>query len=91
MNVGYQFHRLMYEILSCFSRLVNVLLGSSASLTFSARSHRDGLNSEKWIDRFFLLFGERNHCQLCWEYEVERSRRILLHDLERTEQPWNIK
>lgn len=62
-------------LFSVFSRLINVLSGGSADLTFSARSHIDKLWSEKWIDKAALkIFGEQNHCKVWWDYEVKRSK-----------------
>jgi hypothetical protein len=63
------------EILSLVSRLINVLLGGSADITFSARSHVEELWTERWIDAVFGLFGEEDHCRKWWEWEVKRSRR----------------
>lgn len=67
--------RLGIETFSCFSRLVNSFTGGSADLTFSARSHVEGLWTERYIDAFFWhFFGEEDHCRVWWQIEVERSR-----------------
>lgn len=66
----------LLELFSLLSRFINVLSGHTADLTFSARSHRDGLRAERWIDAVALrLFGERDHCRVWWLREVERSQR----------------
>lgn len=62
----------LIEIGSLPSRLLNVLTGGSADLTFSARSHKEGLWTEKWVDRLF--FWQDAHCEMAWGWEVERSR-----------------
>ena len=65
----------LIELLSCLSRALNVLTGGGADMTFSARSHRDKLWTEYWIDRAFeVLTGEADHCRRWWEEEVARSR-----------------
>ena len=74
-------HDRLIEFASCLSRLANVLAGGTADLTLSARSHRDGLWTERWIDGLFAIFGEPGHCRRWWEIEVERSRRnVQIHD-----------
>ncbi len=68
--------RFLLELLSILSRFINVLSGHTADLTFSARSHRDGLRTERWIDAVaWRVFGERDHCRVWWLREVERSQR----------------
>ena len=62
------------ELASIPSRLLNVLTGGTADLTFSARVYRDGLWIEPVIDALFLLIGQRNHCRWAWERELERSQ-----------------
>lgn len=70
--------KLFLGLLSCGSRLLNVLLGGQASLTLSARAHRDQLWLEPWIDRLlYLLAGEREHCRIHWLGEVVRAQQIL--------------
>lgn len=72
--------RLAIEMFSILSRTLNVLTGGTADMTFSARSHRDGLSSEKWIDRFFqVVMKEAEHCRIWWLHEVERSAHTLNH------------
>lgn len=68
----------LLELLSIGSRLINVLRGGSADMTFSAASHVEGLGSEKIIDwaAYLITWGrERDHCRIWWEWEVERSRK----------------
>lgn len=49
----------LLEILSCASRLLNVLTGSTADITLSARAYRDGLWIEDTINWFArVLFDE---------------------------------
>ena len=70
--------RFLLELFSTFSRLINVLWGGTADITFSARSHRDALWTEKWIDLLFFSFtGEVGHCQNWWQEELKRSERLL--------------
>lgn len=70
--------RLALELFSLVSRFVNILTGGTADLTFSARSYRDALRSEAWIDWVaFKLFGETMHCRRWWLMEVHRSERNL--------------
>ena len=68
----------LLEYFSCLSRFLNVMLGGSADMTFSARSHRDGWWTERVIDWFALkLFKEADHCARWWRNEVERCRRTV--------------
>lgn len=62
----------LLELASIPSRLLNVLTGGTADLTFSARSYKDGLWTVQYINAIF--FWQDNHCQWAWEREVERSR-----------------
>ncbi len=66
------------ELGSIPSRLLNVFTGGTADLSTSARSHRDELGAEKWIDRLF--FFQRRHCEWAWNKEVERSRENVRRD-----------
>lgn len=66
---------LALEFFSVLSRLINVLTGGTADMTFSARSHRDSLWTEALIDWFAMaLFREAEHCRRWWVGEVRRSR-----------------
>lgn len=68
----------LYEAWSLLSRGINVIRGGSADITFSAASHIEKLESEKYIDRFFkLIRNEDNHCKVWWLAEVERSRKVI--------------
>lgn len=62
------------ELLSLPSRLLNILTGGGADLTFSARTYRDGLWIEPVINLLFRPFGTREHCRWAWDRELERSR-----------------
>lgn len=62
----------LLELASIPSRLLNVLTGGAADLTFSARSHRDDLRSVRVINAIF--FWQSNHCRWAWDRELERSR-----------------
>lgn len=62
----------LLELASIPSRLLNVLTGGAADLTFSARSHRDGLKSVPVINTIF--FWQSNHCRWAWDRELERSQ-----------------
>lgn len=65
----------LLEILSCVSRLLNVLTGSTADITLSARAYRDDLWIEGVINWFArVLFREIDHCERWWDREVARSR-----------------
>jgi hypothetical protein len=62
------------EVFSCLSRLVNVLTGGTADITFSARSYRDDLWTAHVIDWVALkVFGEEEHCRKWWQAEIDRS------------------
>lgn len=67
--------KFLLEVFSVVSRLVNVLTGGTADMTFSARSHIDGLWTEDFIDKMaYKIFKEENHCRVWWEHEVKRSK-----------------
>jgi hypothetical protein len=69
------------EIGSVLSRGLNVATGGSADLTFSARSHRDGLWTEKYIDALFVfLKGEKGHCARWWQEDVRRAHKTVDDD-----------
>lgn len=71
------------EVFSCFSRLLNVLRGGTADLTLSASAHIERLAIEPYIDAFFFhVFGERNHCRIWWEKELERSHKNIERERE---------
>jgi len=64
----------LLELFSLLSRGLNVITGSTADLTFSARSHRDGLWTETVIDFVaYSLFREEDHCRVWWDAEINRS------------------
>lgn len=66
---------LLLEIFSLLSRFLNVLTGGTADMTFSARSHVQGLWTEPVINWFAkVLFNEDDHCAVWWLAEVVRSR-----------------
>lgn len=78
--------KILTEIGSVLSRGLNVLTGDTADLTFSARSHRDRLWTERYIDGLFkILKGETDHCARWWDEEVRRAVRIV--DADRTRRP----
>lgn len=71
--------RFLLELLSVGSRLLNVLTGGTADLTFSARSYIERL----WVARVVdcLFFWADNHTEWAWFEEVRRSQRTLdLHE-----------
>lgn len=66
--------RFFLELGSTLSRLLNVLLGGTADMTFSARCHIEGLRAEYYIDWvFFVLTGNAKHCEVWWDEEVRRA------------------
>ena len=68
-------------VCECYSDGSGVTTEASdtADITFSARSHRDGLWTEPVIDKvFWLLFREEDHCRVWWEHEVMRSISVVL-------------
>lgn len=68
----------LLEVFSCVSRLINVLAGGTADMTFSARSHLDELWTEHVIDFVaYWVFGEEDHCKVWWASEVRRSQRNI--------------
>lgn len=58
-------------------QLFNALLGGWADETLSARSYREGLWCEKWINQLFFRHqdtaGHKNHCEQCYWYERRRQ------------------
>lgn len=67
------------ELLSVGSRLLNVLTGGTADLTFSARSYIESLWTARVID--ILFFWMDNHSEWAWHEEVRRSKRTIeLHE-----------
>ena len=55
----------LLELFSLLSRLLNVLSGGTADMTFSARAYRDGLRAEPLINFFALpLVDEENRCRV---------------------------
>lgn len=71
--------RFLLELLSVASRLVNVLTGGSADLTFSARNYIEGLPTRRFIDWIFRPWG-REHCREVWDNEVSRARTTIALD-----------
>jgi len=68
----------LLELFSVLSRLLNVLTGGTADMTFSARSYRDDLWTADVIDWLALkIFGEEDHCLTWWLAEIRRSRRNI--------------
>lgn len=68
---------MILELFSILSRLINVLTGGGADMTFSARSHIEGLWTERVIDWVaWNVFGEVDHCRVWWEVEVMRSHGV---------------
>jgi hypothetical protein len=63
---------ILLELASLPSRLINVLTGGAADLTFSARSHRDGLWTAHVIN--WIFFWQADHCRWAWDRELERSQ-----------------
>ena len=76
--------QIAYELFSVASRLLNVILGGSADMTFSARVYMDGWErTEAVIDRIFWeLLGEANHCEV-WFYEDVRRAVALTARVKR--------
>ena len=70
--------RLAIELFSVASRLLNVILGGTADMTFSARVHMDGWHrTERLIDALF--FWEENHCAIWYRYDVQRAKDLLAY------------
>jgi hypothetical protein len=68
----------LLELFSVLSRLLNVITGGTADMTFSARSYRDDLWTADVIDWLALkIFGEEDHCAKWWLIEIQRSRRNI--------------
>ena len=66
------------EFFSAISRLINVIGGSTADMTLSARAGRDELRIRSWIDWAFLkIAGEQDHCARCWEWHNALARQSL--------------
>ena len=71
----------LHELLSVFSRLLNVLCGGMADMTFSARVHMDGWHkTEAFIDAvFWVIRREENHCATWFHEDVRRAAEIVAH------------
>lgn len=70
--------RRLWNLLVLFSHALNVLLfNGDPQESLSARSHREGLWTELYIDAFFGLFGEKRHCQESHLDERIHARRVL--------------
>ena len=64
------------QILIALDQLLNTVLGGWADETFSARSHREKLWCEWYIDLLFCWQTDgkyRNHCEQCYQHEMERK------------------
>lgn len=71
------------EIFSVFSRMLNVLRGGTADMTFCAVVGRDNPWYQVWIDWVvFLVLNEEGHCEKSWESHVERARKTLKKSAE---------
>ena len=70
-------------VLIAFDQLINALAGGWPDETLSARAHRRRLAGKPrladWLDGFFAVFGDNNHCQA--SYESERLGRQLPPEL----------
>lgn len=68
--------RLVTELFSVASRLLNVILGGMADMTFSARVHMDGWHrTEAFIDALF--FWEDGHCEHWYREDVARAAELV--------------
>lgn len=66
------------EFFSICSRLINVVTGGTADMTFSARSHINELWTQHAIDWIAEhIFNEPDHCAKAWSDEVARSLAVL--------------
>lgn len=75
--------RRLWNWLVLFSHLLNVLLfNGDPQESLSARSYREQMWTERYIDAFFRLFGERRHCFYSYLDEVVHAR-LLLELLEK--------
>lgn len=84
--------RLVTELFSVASRLLNVILGGLADMTFSARVHMDRWHrAEALIDCiFWWLLKEENHCEIWFHEDVRRAEALVAHAqslVKETEQP----
>lgn len=84
--------RLVTELFSVASRLLNVILGGLADMTFSARVHMDGWRRVEatidWV--FWVTVGEVNHCEIWFHEDVRRAEALVAHAkslVKDTEQP----
>lgn len=69
----------LHELFSVGSRLINVICGGVADMTFSARVHMDGWRrAERFIDWvFWVLRGEERHCEVWFRADVRRAAELL--------------
>lgn len=71
------------NLLIATDQWINALCGGYCDETLSSRAHRRRLAGNPrladWLDRFFALFGDRNHCQA--SFESERLGRQLPPEL----------
>lgn len=84
--------RFLAEQFSVGSRQLNVILGGSADMTFSARVHMDGWRrTEALIDWvFWVIIGEVNHCEIWFHEDIRRAQALVVHVqhlVKETEQP----
>jgi hypothetical protein len=65
------------QFLIALDQLVNALLDGWADETLSARSYRERLRCEWWINLLFFPqkndIGKRNHCEQCYYHEKDRK------------------
>ena len=62
---------------SCFSRSLNVARGGLPDMTLSAASYYESLKIEKYINWFFALFGDYDHCKKWFWHDVQEAKGLL--------------
>ena len=70
--------RRLWNWLVLFSHMLNVLVfNGDPQESLSARSYREQMWTERYIDAFFRLFGEEHHCMEAHIEERVHARRVL--------------
>ena len=70
--------RRLWNWLVLFSHMLNVLVfNGDPQESLSARSYREQMWTERYIDAFFLLFGEEYHCMNAHCDERLHARKVL--------------
>lgn len=71
--------RRLWNWLVLFSHMLNVLVfNGDPQESLSARSYREQMWTERYIDAFFRLFGDERHCKAAHIEERVHARWVVL-------------